>query len=94
MHEPRISDVRFAAARPDMRERGMLGWICCSVDQNLQLDGLALRRTTEGRYRLSFPHHVDSSGTKHDLIKPLSSRVRDAIEAQVIDALRKRGFVA
>jgi hypothetical protein len=89
----RISDVHFAAACLEQRSKGMLGWIRCSIGGNLQLDGLALRRTTGGKYRLSFPHRVDANGVTHDLIKPLSNGVRDAIEGQVIGELRRRGYV-
>jgi hypothetical protein len=88
-----ISDIRFAPARLELRSRGLLGWVCCALNGELQLDGIALRKTLEGKHRLSFPRHVDANGTEHDLIKPLSNGVRDAIEAQVIGDLRRRGYV-
>jgi DNA-binding cell septation regulator SpoVG len=91
--EPRIDNIRFAPARAELRAKGMLGWVCCALDGNFQLDGLALRRTADGRYVLSFPSRVDSNGVQHDYIKPLSNGVRDAIQAQVIGTLRKRGYI-
>jgi hypothetical protein len=71
----------------------MLGWVTCAVNGELQLDGIALRKTLDGKHRLSFPARVDSNGVEHDFIKPLSKRVRDTIEAQVIGELRRRGNV-
>jgi hypothetical protein len=54
---------------------------------------LALRRTSDNKYRISFPRRVDANGIEHDYVKPLSNGVRDAIEGQVIDELRRRGYV-
>jgi hypothetical protein len=90
---PHISDIRFAPARPELRSTGLLGWVCCALNGELQIDGIALRKGRDGRHLLSFPRRVDSSGVEHDYIKPLSNGVRDAIEGQVIDELRRRGYV-
>jgi DNA-binding cell septation regulator SpoVG len=88
-----ISDIRFAPACADLREKGLLGWVCCSLNGELQLDGIAVRRTRDGRYVLSFPARTDSNGVTHDYVRPLSSDVRDAIQVQVIGTLRRRGFL-
>jgi hypothetical protein len=89
----RTRDIRFAAARPDLRSKGLLGWVCCSLGGNVQLDGLALRRTTGGKYRISFPRRVGANGVELNYIKPFSKGVRDAIEDQVIGELHRRGYV-
>jgi len=88
-----IGDIRFAPAKPELRARGLIGWMCCSLNGEIQLDGIAVRRTADGRYFLSFPARTDSNGVSHDYIKPLSKDVRDAIESQVIGDLRRRGYL-
>jgi hypothetical protein len=89
----RIGDIRFAPARLELRSKGLIGWVSCSLNGELQLDGIAVRQTLGGAHVLSFPRRVDSNGVEHDYVKPLSNGVRDAIQAQVIGALEKRGYL-
>ena len=53
----------------------------------LALDGVALRRTRDGRRTLSFPARRDRQGRDHPYVRPLSTEARSAIERQVLDAL-------
>jgi DNA-binding cell septation regulator SpoVG len=89
----KLSNVRFMPASRDLRSTGMIGWVSCALDDALELDALALRRTAEGRYRLSFPTRKDNHGIERPYYRPLSNRVRDAIEAQVIAEIGRRGYL-
>ena len=82
-----VTDVRFTSARSSESETGLLGYITCSVNDTLHLDGIALRRTADGRLTLSFPSRKDSSGRQHFFIRPLDDRARREVEHQIFRAL-------
>ena len=83
----RISNVHFTAAPPTDTERGLLGWVSCSLNGNLRLDGLGLRRSVGGRHVLSFPARRDSQGRQRFFLRPLDDAARREIEHQVFQAL-------
>jgi len=83
----RIANVRFTAAKATAIESGLIGWVSCILNNSLQLDGLALRRTRSGRPVLSFPSRLDSAGRQHFYLRPLDDRTRREIERQVFEAL-------
>lgn len=87
-----VSDIRFAPSGPDQRAKGLRGWVCCVVGR-LQLDGLAVRRTLDGRLALSFPARTASDGSRHAYVRPLDDEARIAIETAVIDHLGNRGLL-
>ncbi len=82
-----ITEVRFVAAGPQERHRGLLGWISCCLNGALKLDGIALRRTITGQFRLSFPERRDLAGGSHPYIRPIDDTARQSMEAQVFRAL-------
>ena len=82
-----ISNVRFIASGRDQVETGLLGFVACTLNGSLQLDGLALRKTRAGKFALSFPARTDSAGRHHFYLRPLDSRTRREIERQVFHAL-------
>lgn len=84
---PQISDLRFTPAPRDDQARGLLGWVSLVLDGGLCIDGIALRRTRDGRRALSFPVRHDRSGRQHSLIRPVNAAARRAIEAAVFEAL-------
>ena len=88
-----MSNIRFVAASPRERDRGLLGWVSCCLNGALKLDGIALRRTVTGQLRLSFPERRDLAGGSHPYIRPLSDAARRAMEAQVFAALGIEGNV-
>ena len=87
MSELRVDDVRMVSARQRDRERGLLGWVSCTLNGAVLLSGLALRRTLRGNLALSFPARRDSHGRDHFFIKPLNDVSRREIEHQVFEAL-------
>ncbi len=87
----RIGNVRFTASSPRENESGLVGWVSCSVNGGLHLDGLALRRTAEGRLTLTFPARRDGSGRQHFYVRPLDERTRREIEFAVFKSLSIEG---
>ena len=85
-----VTDVRFAEASPPFKSKGLLGWVCAQYG-DLQLDGLRVLRTEGRRHTLGFPSHVDANGVSHAYYRPLDQAARDAIEAQVLGELKRRG---
>lgn len=85
-----ITGVTFAAARPEDIERGLLGWASFLLGGVVRLDGVAVRRTLEGRYALSFPARRDGAGRRHFSVRPVDNQARLEIEHVVLGAL---GFI-
>jgi len=81
---PRISHVVFSAApRRDIRS-GLLGFVAFDF-AGFRFDGVAVRRTRDGRLVLSFPERTDSRGNRHAIVRPLDARRQ--IEDSVFRAL-------
>ena len=82
-----LSEVRFHAASDSERERGLLGFITAILNGGLRVDGLALRRTLEGRLTISYPERRDADGRARSVIRPIDNATRIAIEEQIFHAL-------
>ena len=82
-----IRDVKFSAASPEDVEAGLLGWISCTLNEAIRLDGLALRRTLKGNLAISFPCRKDASGRQHFYSRPLNQEAREEVEFQILKAL-------
>jgi len=89
---PVVGDIRFAAANPALRGKGLLGWVLCSYG-GLQLDGLRVRRHDDGSHSIGFPTRTDANGVEHSVVRPLDQPTRDAIERRVLGELRRRGLL-
>ncbi len=89
-----ITEVRFVAAGPQERDRGLLGWVSCCLNGVLKLDGITVRRTVTGQLRLSFPERRDQAGGSHPYIRPLNDAARRAMEDAVFRALGLEGGVS
>jgi len=83
----RISQVEFKAAGDQDRETGLLGWVTLKLNGTMLIDGIALRRTRDGRVTISFPARHDDAGRKHFVVKPLNEETRLTIERQILEAL-------
>ena len=81
-----LTDVRFKAADANALQTGLLGWLTFSIGP-LQVDGVTLRRTADGRTTLSFPARRDRAGRQHFYVRPLNDDARRVIEHQVLRAL-------
>jgi hypothetical protein len=82
-----IESIRFTEASHDLQVTGLLGWVSFIVNKTIILDGVAVRRTREGKIRLSFPARRDKYGTDHPYIRPIDQHARVVIEERVLYAL-------
>ncbi len=87
MNTIKLSQIQFTAAPSADVERGLLGHVNFVLNAGLRIDGVAVRRTLNGRYALSYPARRDRRGRQHPLIQPLGDRVRREIEFAVFKAL-------
>jgi len=87
MSELQITSVQFTAASPADADTGLLGHVAFTLDEGLRLDGIAVRRTRDGRHTLSFPARQDRAGRRHFFVRPLTDAARQAIEEPVLRAL-------
>lgn len=82
-----ISKVRLTTADAKEQGNGLLGWVRLTIDGTIRLDGIALRRTLDGRLALSFPARRDLFGRQHAYVRPVDDRTRREVERQVFAAL-------
>jgi hypothetical protein len=82
-----IRQVSFQAAPEHEVQRGLLGWASFTIDGRLRLDGIAVRRTLDGRVALSFPSRRRGGYRRHFYVRPLDDCTRREIERQVLAAL-------
>ena len=82
-----VTDVQFKAASSEEAQTGLLGWVSCTVNRSLRLDGITLRRTHGGRHALSFPARRDASGRQYFFVRPLGDAARKDFEHQIFVTL-------
>ena len=68
---------------------GLVGYLSFFIG-DLIIDNVALRRTLDGRYALSWPSRTDKHGRKHPSVRPISDDVRCRIEKQIFAELAER----
>ena len=85
-----ISNVQLVWASEEEQQRGLLGWILCTINGVLVFDGLALRRTRDGRLTLSYPARRDRCGIAHHVLRPIDDVARREIERQVFSQIDAR----
>lgn len=83
---PPITVLRFTRGTASDARKGLLGFATCSYG-DLILDGIAVRRTRDGRHVLSFPTRHDRAGRQHHVVRPADTAARTAFEEAVFDAL-------
>jgi len=72
------------ASDADIRT-GLIGYVSLFCGPWI-LDGVTVRRTTDGRMTLSYPERRDGRGRSHSLIQPIDDAARQAIEKMVFGA--------
>lgn len=87
-----IHDVRFWPADAGKVADGLLGHVRFEVGA-LRLDGVMVRRSSDGRLGLSFPARESRNGTRFPLVRPTTQWERTRIESAVIGELRRRGEI-
>ena len=82
-----VTSLGVVCASDADRDRGLLGWVTIAVNNALMIDGIALRRTRDGRLALSYPTRTDRQGKRRPIVRPLDDETRLALERQVLDQL-------
>ena len=82
-----ITDIKLTGAPPAHIADGLLGWVTCTINGQLRLDGIALRRTLQGHLVLSFPAKRDRTGRQHAFVSPVDDQARREIEHAVFSAI-------
>ena len=82
-----LGEIKFTAATADEAERGFLGWVSCTLNHTLRIDGLAIRRTLGGRLTISYPARRDGTGRQHPIVRPVDDRARLEMESRLFKAL-------
>jgi DNA-binding cell septation regulator SpoVG len=80
----RITDVQFSRTRSD---NGLLGFVSFVLDGDLQIDGVALRRTLLGELTISWPGRRDAAGRLHHHVRPVDGEVRRELEDELLARL-------
>lgn len=91
LETPVISHLRFAQARTQERQEGLLGWLAFNLG-DVRLDRVTLRRTWNGQLTLGFPVHDSRSGRRFPIVRPINKAARDRIESAVFRELRLRAL--
>ncbi len=85
--EYEIRDAAFTPATRGDETRGLLGFLSFRLGEGLRVDGVALRRTSDGRMTLSWPARRDRQGRDHAYIRPIDDVTRRTIEAEILAAI-------
>ena len=82
-----VTSAGIVNASESDNRRGLVGYITVAFNDSLMVDGITLRRTQAGAYRLSFPERTDGQGRRHPIVRPLTAADRESIETQVFEQL-------
>ena len=89
-----VSQVAFSPAPELDQVGGLLGWARVTFDAGLAIDGVAVRRTQDGRLRLSLPRRRDGQGRHHCIVSLTSAAARHSVETQVLRELHRQGVLS
>ena len=84
----RLDQVSFTPAPEWERRRGLLGFLKFVLPEGLLVDGVALRRSPDGRYLFTWPAKKDRFGRERHHVRPLDDEARRAIEGELLDHLK------
>lgn len=87
MSEFDLIDLSITRARPHESRQGLLCYVAFTFG-GLRIDGVTLRRTRSGDIALSFPIRRNDHGHAHQLVRPVTTELRDALTQRVIQELR------
>lgn len=87
-----LSRIAFRGPPDDLSRAGLIAW--CDADCGaVSLRGIELRRTWEGRLVISFPPARKILGRLSCYAKPVSDPARRAIQAEIIAAAMREGWL-
>ena len=68
---------------------GLLGFLSVYYG-DFAIDGITLRRTTDGRLVLSYPERKDKRGGRHPIVRPVDDAARQRIEKAILSEAATR----
>jgi DNA-binding cell septation regulator SpoVG len=77
-----IGEVRIHAALAEDRAKGLRCFASCTIGA-WTIDGLVVRRSSEGAYFVKWPSRIDSNGNEHIVVQPSDQQIRPAIRLAV-----------
>ena len=82
-----VTEATFVRASERDDRAGLLGYVSVTLNDTLRLDGITLRRSSDGHPYLAYPCRTDAAGRRHALSRPLDNEARQLIEDQVFEHL-------
>lgn len=89
MRDRRVRVRTWLRGSPGDEREGLLGWLSIELG-SFVIDNIALRRTSRGRFTLSFPSRISKNGLKHPIVRPIDDASRVAIEKEIFAQLGQR----
>ena len=86
MADPDVRVISFVRGSDADQRDGLVGYLRVAYG-SIEVDGITLRFTEDGRYALSFPARTDRSGKKHAIVRPVDAAAREAIETELLRQL-------
>ncbi len=83
-----ISDIQITAASPADRNMGLLAFASC-VYGEVEIDGIAIRKTVDGRIIVTFPARPWNGCRRKYFITPRSVPVRRQFEEAILSEFRR-----
>jgi len=80
-----ISEVRIRLM--DGSPSGLVAMASCVVGGALVLNNIAIRRSGDGRLRLSYPARFSRTGAKHYFFNPISRAAQAALDEAILARL-------
>jgi DNA-binding cell septation regulator SpoVG len=88
-----IANLRATPASDADAARGLLGYLRFDYG-SVVVDGVTLRRHSDGRLGLSWPERTDRAGRRHPLVRPVDDAARRQIEDEVLRELTRQELEA
>lgn len=81
----RVSEVKLRLLKK--RERGLLGWASCVINESFLLNDIAVRQSREGKFILSFPARRKQDRTFYHY-HPISREATQILTEAIIKEIR------
>jgi len=89
MSSPRVRIRSWVRGSDDDARAGLLGFLSVYYG-DFAIDGITLRRTTDGRLVLSYPERKDKRGGRHPIVRPVDDTARQRIEKAILSEAATR----